>query len=77
MASCGRAGLDHPSRITHLACPRLWQVWAPDLRHLTVTSGHFMADQDPDWVIKALRDLLTRPAPPLTRTSCLPNPWRG
>ncbi|TMR20202.1 alpha/beta hydrolase [Nonomuraea turkmeniaca] len=38
----------------------LWRAWAPDLRHLTVNSGHFMAEQDPATVIKALRDLLTR-----------------
>lgn len=38
----------------------LWRAWAPDLRHTTVTCGHFMAEEAPADVIKALRDLLTR-----------------
>ncbi|WP_116110969.1 alpha/beta fold hydrolase [Amycolatopsis ruanii] len=38
----------------------LWRAWAPDLDHRTVTSGHFMAEEGPAEVIKALRDLLTR-----------------
>jgi pimeloyl-ACP methyl ester carboxylesterase len=38
----------------------LWGAWAPDLRHLTVTSGHFMAEEAPADISKALRDLLTR-----------------
>ncbi|HEY0618881.1 MAG TPA: alpha/beta hydrolase [Kribbella sp.] len=38
----------------------LWGAWAPDLRHLTVTSGHFMAEEAPMDISKALRDLLTR-----------------
>ncbi|MQY03432.1 alpha/beta fold hydrolase [Actinomadura macrotermitis] len=36
----------------------LWGAWAPDLRHATVTCGHFMAEEAPDVVAKALRDLL-------------------
>jgi pimeloyl-ACP methyl ester carboxylesterase len=38
----------------------VWRVWAPNLVHQTVTSGHFMAEQSPAEVTKALRDLLTR-----------------
>jgi pimeloyl-ACP methyl ester carboxylesterase len=38
----------------------LWQAWASDLRHATVDSGHFMAEQDPAGVVKELRDLLAR-----------------
>ena len=38
----------------------LWRAWAPDLRHIPVTCGHFMAEEAPAEVVKALRDLLTR-----------------
>ena len=38
----------------------VWRAWAPDLRHQTTTAGHFMAEQAPDEVIKALRELLGR-----------------
>jgi haloacetate dehalogenase len=38
----------------------LWRAWAPDLHHATVTSGHFMAEEAPAEVAKALRDLLGR-----------------
>lgn len=38
----------------------LWRAWAPDLVHLPVTYGHFMAEEAPAEVTKALRDLLTR-----------------
>ncbi|MDQ0377336.1 alpha/beta fold hydrolase [Amycolatopsis thermophila] len=38
----------------------VWRAWAPDLVHRTVTSGHFMAEEGPAEVIKALRDLLAR-----------------
>lgn len=38
----------------------LWQAWASDLRHTTVTSGHFMAEQDPAGIVKELRELLDR-----------------
>ncbi|MFI6307742.1 alpha/beta fold hydrolase [Amycolatopsis thailandensis] len=38
----------------------LWQAWAADLDHRTVTSGHFMAEESPSEVVKALRDLLAR-----------------
>lgn len=36
----------------------VWRAWAPDLRHLPVTCGHFMAEEAPDVVIKAIRDTL-------------------
>ncbi|MFC5216468.1 alpha/beta fold hydrolase [Streptomyces coerulescens] len=38
----------------------LWRAWAPDLRHATVTCGHFMAEEAPDDIAKALRELLAR-----------------
>lgn len=38
----------------------LWRAWAPDLNHVTVTCGHFMAEEAPAEVIKHLRELLTR-----------------
>jgi pimeloyl-ACP methyl ester carboxylesterase len=38
----------------------LWRAWALDLHHVTVTSGHFMAEETPADVTKALRDLLAR-----------------
>ncbi|WP_431950719.1 alpha/beta fold hydrolase [Nocardia lijiangensis] len=38
----------------------LWSSWAPDLRHRTVTSGHFMAEEAPADVAAALRDLVQR-----------------
>jgi pimeloyl-ACP methyl ester carboxylesterase len=38
----------------------LWGAWASDLRHATVTCGHFMAEEAPADIAKALRDLLTR-----------------
>ncbi|MFC6085646.1 alpha/beta fold hydrolase [Sphaerisporangium aureirubrum] len=38
----------------------LWSAWAPGLHHATVTSGHFMAEESPADVTKAIRDLLTR-----------------
>ncbi|MDG9700749.1 alpha/beta fold hydrolase [Streptomyces sp. DH37] len=38
----------------------LWRAWAPDLRHTTVTCGHFMAEEAPAEVAGALRDLMAR-----------------
>jgi pimeloyl-ACP methyl ester carboxylesterase len=38
----------------------LWRAWAPDLRHVTVGCGHFMAEETPGEVAGALRDLLAR-----------------
>ncbi|MBQ1079765.1 alpha/beta fold hydrolase [Nocardiopsis sp. B62] len=38
----------------------LWGAWASDLRHATVNSGHFMAEQDPAGVVAHLRGLLER-----------------
>ncbi|MET9558024.1 alpha/beta hydrolase [Streptomyces sp. NPDC006645] len=37
-----------------------WRAWAPDLRHTTVSCGHFMAEEAPGEVVEAIRDLLTR-----------------
>ncbi|PWV55121.1 alpha/beta fold hydrolase [Nocardiopsis sp. L17-MgMaSL7] len=38
----------------------LWGAWASDLQHATVSSGHFMAEQDPAGVVAHLRGLLAR-----------------
>ncbi|MEU5861555.1 alpha/beta hydrolase [Nonomuraea sp. NPDC047529] len=38
----------------------LWRAWAPDLRHDTVTCGHFMAEESPAEIARALRDLVSR-----------------
>ena len=38
----------------------VWRSWAPDLAHSTVSCGHFMAEEAPAEVVKALRGLLTR-----------------
>jgi haloacetate dehalogenase len=37
-----------------------WRAWAVDLDHVTVSCGHFMAEEAPAEVIKHLRELLTR-----------------
>jgi pimeloyl-ACP methyl ester carboxylesterase len=39
----------------------LWSAWAPDLRHTTVSCGHFMAEEDPAVVAKTLRELVAAP----------------
>lgn len=38
----------------------LWAAWADDLRHTTVSCGHFMAEEAPADVAKALRELTLR-----------------
>ncbi|GAA4443737.1 alpha/beta fold hydrolase [Phytohabitans houttuyneae] len=38
----------------------IWRAWAPDLHHETVSCGHFMAEEAPAEVVKALRALLSR-----------------
>ncbi|MFG2057214.1 alpha/beta fold hydrolase [Micromonospora sp. NPDC048930] len=38
----------------------LWRAWAPDLRHVPVSYGHFMAEEAPAEVVKELRALLAR-----------------
>ncbi|ALG13307.1 alpha/beta fold hydrolase [Kibdelosporangium phytohabitans] len=35
-----------------------WERWAPQLTYTAVTSGHFMAEEAPAEVIKAIRDLV-------------------
>lgn len=37
-----------------------WKAWAPDLHHTTVDCGHFMAEEAPAEVTRALRELLAR-----------------
>ncbi|GAB3457879.1 alpha/beta hydrolase [Streptomonospora sediminis] len=37
----------------------VWRAWADDLRHATVSCGHFMAEEAPAEVVKALRGLLS------------------
>ncbi len=38
----------------------LWGAWAPDLRHVPVRCGHFMAEEAPDLVTTQIRELLRR-----------------
>jgi haloacetate dehalogenase len=38
----------------------VWRAWAPDLDHVITSAGHFMAEEAPGEVIKALRALLAR-----------------
>lgn len=38
----------------------IWRAWAPDLDHRTTGAGHFMAEEAPAEVLKAIRELLTR-----------------
>jgi len=38
----------------------IWRTWAPDLEHRTVSCGHFMAEEAPAEIVKALRDLVAR-----------------
>ncbi|MEH0826804.1 MULTISPECIES: alpha/beta fold hydrolase [unclassified Micromonospora] len=38
----------------------LWRAWAPEVDHRTVSCGHFMAEEAPAEVVKALRALLAR-----------------
>ena len=38
----------------------LWEPWAADLEHRTVTSGHYMAEESPAEIVKTLRGLLAR-----------------
>jgi pimeloyl-ACP methyl ester carboxylesterase len=37
-----------------------WRAWAPNLDHHTTSAGHFMAEETPDEITKALRSLLAR-----------------
>jgi haloacetate dehalogenase len=38
----------------------IWRPWAPDLDHRLLTAGHFMAEEAPAEVVKAIRALLNR-----------------
>lgn len=38
----------------------LWRTWTTDLEHTTVSCGHFMAEEAPADIVKALRTLMTR-----------------
>ncbi|MEU0933028.1 alpha/beta hydrolase [Embleya sp. NPDC005971] len=38
----------------------LWRAWAPDLDHRLTRAGHFMAEEAPDEITAAIRDLLAR-----------------
>ncbi len=38
----------------------LWGAWAPDLDHRILDAGHFMAEESPAIVTRALRELLER-----------------
>jgi pimeloyl-ACP methyl ester carboxylesterase len=38
----------------------VWRAWAPDLDHRLTGAGHFMAEEAPDEIAGAIRDLLLR-----------------
>ncbi|MGR7001983.1 alpha/beta fold hydrolase [Yinghuangia aomiensis] len=38
----------------------VWKAWAPDLDHRLTGAGHFMAEEAPDEIAAAIRDLLRR-----------------
>ncbi|MFJ8043599.1 alpha/beta fold hydrolase [Kitasatospora sp. NPDC096147] len=38
----------------------VWRAWAPDLDHRLTRAGHFMAEEAPDEIGAAVRDLLAR-----------------
>ncbi|MGA5167407.1 MULTISPECIES: alpha/beta fold hydrolase [Streptomyces] len=38
----------------------VWRAWAPDLDHRLTGAGHFMAEEAPDEITEAIRDLLLR-----------------
>jgi haloacetate dehalogenase len=38
----------------------VWKAWAPDLDHRLTRAGHFMAEEAPDEIAGAIRDLLVR-----------------
>jgi haloacetate dehalogenase len=38
----------------------VWKAWAPDLKHYTTDSGHFMAEEAPDEIAAAIRELVIR-----------------
>ncbi|MFF4015294.1 alpha/beta fold hydrolase [Streptomyces sp. NPDC001843] len=38
----------------------IWHAWAPDLDHRLTGAGHFMAEEAPDEITEAIRDLLLR-----------------
>ncbi|MFG2928394.1 alpha/beta fold hydrolase [Streptomyces achromogenes] len=38
----------------------VWRAWAPDLDHRLTRAGHFMAEEAPDDIAGAIRDLLRR-----------------
>lgn len=40
----------------------LWKAWAPNLKHYTTDSGHFMAEEAPTKIAAAIRELVTRSA---------------
>jgi len=38
----------------------VWRAWAPDLDHRLTRAGHFMAEEAPEEITAAIRDLLAR-----------------
>lgn len=69
----------------------VWRAWAPDLDHRPTGAGHFMAEEAPEEVTAAIRELLTRQTGPTdgarlpkypqgvygySRRGDAPSPWR-
>ncbi|MEC3957705.1 alpha/beta hydrolase [Nocardia sp. CDC153] len=38
----------------------IWRAWAPDLRHELIGCGHFMAEEAPAEIVRAIRELVKR-----------------
>lgn len=38
----------------------LWGAWAPDLKHVTMNTSHFTAEENPRAVVEAMRELMDR-----------------
>ena len=38
----------------------VWRAWAPDLDHRLTGAGHFMAEEAPEEITSAVRELLAR-----------------
>ncbi|WP_329298022.1 alpha/beta hydrolase [Streptomyces sp. NBC_00659] len=55
----------------------LWSAWTDDLRHRTVSCGHFMAEEDPKLIAEEIRALTDRWAKPVGPSLLPPTGWCG